>query len=147
MEKQISSAFAKAGRSEEANLSTQLMLEEDVLMDKAYRDKYDELAKEDVQKWGYKRGDLESRARSAADSEIEKIFNRTSLEMRKIMEREKGVYWMYEQTGKKVDKGTPLTPEMFRIFVEKIGSPDQAMRRAKKLGYTVYAPDQLASLR
>ena len=51
---------------------------------------------------------------------------------------------MYKQTEKKVLKGTPLTPEMYRIFMEKIGDPNKALVRAKKLGYKIYPPSEIA---
>lgn len=143
MEKRLLDAFSKVGQTQEANLAIQDFFEAENDIEKAYLKEYDRLAAEDVRIFGYKRNDLAKRARKAARPAEQKIFNRSSLRQRELQEREKGVPWMYKQTTKKVDKGTPLTPQMYRIFIEKVGDPAKALVRAKQLGYSVYAPSQL----
>lgn len=144
MEKRLLDAFAKVGQSEAANLAVQDFFEAENDIEKAYLSAYDALGKQDMQRFGFRRDDLAKRAREAALPEQEKIFNRSSLRSRALQEKEKGVPWMYKQTDKKVLKGTPLTPEMYRIFMEKIGDPNKAMVRAKKLGYKIYPPSEIA---
>lgn len=144
MEKRLLDAFSKVGQSEEANLAVQDFLEAENAIDEAYLKEYDRLAQQDMEKFGYKRNDLAKRAREAAEPEREKIFNRSSLRNRRLQERENGIQWMYKQTSKKVDKGTPLTSEMYGVFIEKIGNPEDALKRAKQLGYKIYSPSEIA---
>ena len=140
MEKRLLDAFAKVGQSEVANLAVMDFFEAENDIEKAYLKEYERLAEEDVKRFGFERKDLDKRARQAAKAEQQKIFNRSSMRQRSLLEREKGPQWMYKQTSKKVEKGTPLTPEMYRIFIEKVGSPEEALVRAKQLGYKIYSP-------
>lgn len=144
MEKRLLDAFSKVGQSEAANLAVQDFFEAENDIEKAYLKEYDRLAAEDEKRYGYKRNDLAKRAREASKDEQQKIFNRSTVRQRQLQEKEKGIPWMYKQANKKVEKGTPLTPEMFRIFIEKVGDPEKALVRAKQLGYKVYPPNELA---
>lgn len=144
MEQRLLDAFSKVGQSEAANLAVQDFFEAENDIEKAYLKEYDRLAAEDERRFGYKRNDLAKRATEASKDEEQKIFNRSSVRQRQLQEREKGVPWMYKQTEKKVEKGTPLTPEMYRIFIEKLGDPEKALIRAKQLGYKIYPPNELA---
>ncbi len=143
MEKNLLDAFGKVGQTQEANLAVQDFFEAENDIQKAYLSAYDELGKQDMQRYGFRLADLGKRAREASQPEQQKIFNRSSVRLRGLQEREKGVPWMYKQTGKKVVKGTPLTSEMYRIFIEKVGDPQKALVRAKQLGYTIYPPSEL----
>lgn len=141
MEKRMIDAFAKQGQTEEANLGVLDFFESENDINKAIESEFTRLARQDMERYGFKRNDLDERAIEASMPQQEKILNRSSLRNRQLIEKSKGAQWMYKQVNKKVDKGTPITPSMFRIFVEKIGDPEKALKRVKQLGYTILSPE------
>lgn len=135
MEQRMSSMFPKIGQSQEANLTTQEMLEGEVEMDKTYLKEFDRLADEDQEKYGYVRKDIQKRAVNAAKTEQDEVLKRTSYRIKEVEEQEKGLTSLKKQVGYKVLKGTPLTLTMAKLYKEKFG--DKALATAKANGYYI----------
>lgn len=138
-EQRLNSMFAQIGNKEEANLTIQAMLEGEEMMDKAYLENFDRLSDEDMEKYGYEKGDIEKRARRETEEFDKKILDRTSYQLRQIYEREQGINKLRKIADQKVPHGTPLTLEMAEVLVEKYGKVAEKM--AKKLGYSLPDPE------
>jgi hypothetical protein len=136
-EERLASMFPKVGQSIEANLTTQEMLEGEVILEEAYVKKYDELADSDVKLYGYPRNDIDKRARRAVEHLEEVTFNRSAYRMRELQESEMGRGKMMKGLNKKVPNGTPMTLQMGSLFLDKYKDPSKALKAAKKLGYKV----------
>ena len=143
MEKRISSMIPKVGQTNEANLSMQEMLEAETLLDRAYLDKFDEMQKEDMKTFGYERKDLDQRVRNAIKPVEKHIAKRTSFRLKELEEKEMGLSKLKENVGKNVPKGTPLTENMAKLYVNKFGK--DALNIAEKNGYYVALPDEYDS--
>lgn len=137
-EQRLASMAPEVGKTETANLTANVMLEGDMEMDQAYIDAYDRLAKEDFQKYGYERNDIDQRAREEIKPIEDKIMAKTSYRVREIYESEKGPKWLEENAMKKVPSGTYLTPTMAQIMSKMYnGDKTKAVENAKKLGYKI----------
>jgi hypothetical protein len=134
-EQRLNSMFPKIGQSQEANLTTQEMLEGEVALTTAYLNEYDRLSEEDEKNYGFERKDLNKRTRNNIKDKEREIFNRTSYRIKEIEEKEKGLQEMKKSVGKNVVKGTPLTFAMAELYEQKFG--DNALAIAKKNGYTI----------
>lgn len=143
-EQRLNSMFPKIGQDQEANLTTQEMLEAEEAMDKAYLDEFDRLQVEDDKNYGYERKDIEKRARQAIKPLENHIMQRASYRMKEIEENEKGLTSLKTDVGKNVVKGTPLTLAMARLYVDKYGK-ENALKVAEKNGYYIPTPDEFSS--
>lgn len=142
-EQRLNSMFPQIGQSKEANETIDAMLQGELKMDENYLRAYNELAKKDEQEFGYKRNDLDRRAREMTEKSDSEIMKETSFKLREIYEREKGIGWMQEHAMKKVPQGTPLTPQMYKILGKKYkGDPAQTIENAKRLGYEIPTASQ-----
>ena len=134
-EKRLNSVFPEIGKSREANLTVQEMIEGEVAADKAYLQEFDRISEEDRKKYGYVREDVSKRAREAAEPKDKKILQRTSYRIKEIQEQEEGLSALKSRIGQKVEKGTPLTLAMAKLYKDKFG--DQALKVAKDNGYYI----------
>ena len=134
-EKRLATMAPEIGRSREANLSAQEIIEGELAMDKAYLEAFDRISEEDNQKYGFEKKDIEKRARDAVKSTNKEILSRTSYRLKELEEQEKGLSKLKSEVGKNVVKGTPLTLAMAKLYKDKFG--DKALDVAKKNGYTI----------
>jgi len=148
LEQRMTTMFPRIGQDEEANETVQSILEGEVALDEAYLNAYNQLAKEDWEKYGYVRGDIEQRAREAFAPMEEKIVDKTSFKTREVYEREKGLTWLSEHANQKVSKGTYLTPQMLKVMKNKAGGDiETAIKNAKRLGYTIPNQEEILEWR
>lgn len=136
-EKRLNDMFAKIGQKKAANLTATEILEGELLLDEMLIEKYDQLAAEDMAKYGYKRGDLEQRAYDAVKPSEDLIFNRTLYKVKQLMEGEDTSLTNQRKVGKQVDKGTMLTIGMAKRYIDKYKDIKKALQVAKKNGYTI----------
>jgi hypothetical protein len=143
LEKVMAGAFASKGQTLEANMTIQEALEAELALDKAETEIYNQLAEEDMKKQGYEGGDIEARTFKAMEPIQKDIQERMAYRTRTIYEKEKGTKELYKLANKKAPTGTPLTRNMFQVFLKKTGSPEKAIERAKQLGYTILPNDKV----
>ncbi len=144
-EQRLNSMFPKVGQSEEANLTIQEMLDAEIALDKLYLEEYDRLTESDEKNFGYGRKDRAKRARLAIKPMENHVFNRAVFRMKEIEEQEKGLSDIKKKVGKNVDKGTPLTLAMAKLYYEKYG--DEAAKIAEKNGYKIPTLEDYKSFR
>lgn len=143
-EQRLNSMFPKIGQSNEANLTTQEMLEGEMALDKAYIDEFDRLSEEDEKNYGYVRKDISKRVHQAIKPLENHILDRSSYRMKEIEENEKGFSSMKKEVGKNVVKGTPLTLAMTKLYVDKFGK-ENALKVAEKNGYKIPTKEEWIS--
>lgn len=144
-EQRLLDMLPKIGQSKEANETVQNILEGELEMDEAYIKTYSQLEKEDMERYGYVKSDIQNRTDELLGDTNDKIFNKVSYRLREIEEREKGVGWLRGQALKKVKKGTYLTPEMAKIFSERYGGDVvKGIENAEKLGYQLPTEEESA---
>ena len=134
-EQKLNTVFPQIGQSEEANLTTQEMIESEVALDKAQVKIYDQLAEQDEKKFGYVRKDIGRRVDSILNDMNKQIFNRATYRMKEIEEKDKKASELKKQVGKKVPKGTQLTLAMGKLYLDKFG--DKAEKTAEQNGYVI----------
>lgn len=139
IEQQISSAYAKPGRSQEANLSSLALIgfEDDVNRERARIAR--ELEDKDEIKYGFAQKDIGKRTEAQIKEYANKRQDLLSYELRSIAEMN-----MTEAEMGKIDEvpqGTPLTPKMAEFLVRKYGSAQKAEREAKRMGFEIL-PDE-----
>jgi hypothetical protein len=144
-EQRLNSMFPQAGRTMEANLTNQEMLESESAMDRAYVNSYDKLVEDDVNKYGYVRSDIGKRAQQASEPMQKEIFDRSVYRMKEIQEKEKGEEKLLKEVGKKVPRGTPLTLAMRLFYKNKYNDINLALKKAKEDGYQVPSFDEYMS--
>ncbi len=144
-EKRLNSMMAQIGKSEEANLAAQEILEGEVAMDKAYLNNFDRLSEEDMKNYGFVKKDVSRRAHEAASHQEKDIFKRTSYRLRELEEQEKGLKSLKEKIGKPVSKNTPLTLSMAKLYKDKFGK--EALNVAKENGYYIPTLEEFESFR
>lgn len=144
-EKRLNSMMAQIGKSKEANLAAQEVLEGEVAMDQAYLENFDRLSQEDMQKYNFVKKDISKRAHDAAKYQEKEIFKRTSYRLKELEEQEKGFPTLKKQVGKNVSKGTPLTLAMAKLYKEKFG--DNALQVAEKNGYYIPSLEEFQTFR
>lgn len=143
-EQRLNSMFPEIGKKMAANEATSIMLQGEIDMDNNWLEAYNQLARNDMEKYGYVRRDADQRASELSNDKNLEIMKKTSYELRKNYEQEKGVRWMAENAKKKVVQGTPLTPEMFVVILEESGGDkNKAIENAKKYGYTIPTQEQI----
>jgi hypothetical protein len=142
-EQRLNSMFPKIGQSPEANLTVQEMLEGESSLDKAYLNEFDRLSEEDEKNFGYVKKDISKRAHQAMKPLENHILQRTTYRMKEIEEQEKGLSKLKSEVGKNVEKGTPLTMAMAKLYADKFG--DKALKVAEKNGYYIPSIEDFSS--
>lgn len=143
LEQRFATMFPEIGKSKWANLTTEAMLEADTEIDEVYLKNYDQIAQEDMQKYNFVRRDIDQRVEAASQAEQKDIMQKASYKTRQIYEAEQGTSKMIDNYQKPVPKGTPLTPEMAKIFYEKYNrDAKKAIENAEKLGYFIPTQDE-----
>mgnify|MGYP001071289250 CR=1 FL=1 len=139
IEKSMSEMFPMIGRSEASNETIQTMLESEVDLDQAFLDAYDELASQDKQRLGYiDSATFNDRLQAKLQPIEQDIINKAAYKTREIYERQQGPQWVEKHAFTKVEKGTPLTMQAAKRFVDKYeGDMEKALKNAEKLGYRV----------
>jgi len=141
-EQRLNSMFPQIGQSEEANLTTQEMLEGELALEKAYLDAYDKIAHQEEKEFGFIRRGIDRKARQTIKPLEQQIFDRTMFRIKQIQEQQEGLPPL-NQLQKKVAKGTPLTPAMARLMLERYGDVNTVHRVATKLGYDIPTDEEL----
>lgn len=146
LEQRMASQFPEIGKSKEANLTMDAILQGEIDMDKAYVDAFTRLQNEDLQKYGYERKDIDARAEKEVEPIYQKIMDRTSYLTRQQYEAEKGVKFIEDNIMKKVPRGTMFTPMTAKIMAKQYnGDFKKAVENAKKLGYTIPTVEEVKS--
>ncbi len=140
MEQRIGSMFPRVGQSEEANLTTQEILEGESALDKAYLRAFDELSQKDMDQYGYVRKDIDRRVDEILKPFDKEILDRAAFRTREIQESQWNDQKLAKEANKKVSRGTFLTPRMGGELYKKFG--DQTLEHAKKLGYSIPTPEE-----
>lgn len=134
-EQRLNSMMAQIGKSKEANLAAQEILEGEVALDHAYLNNFDKIAEEDQKKYNFVKKDIAKRARDQTKPFEKEIMQRTAYRLKEQEELEKGLSSIKKQVGKNVIKGTPLTLAMAKLYKDKFG--DEALKVAQKNGYYI----------
>lgn len=137
LEQRITQLAAQVGDPKINALMKQTMLEAELDTSKAYLNAFDRISQQDMEKYGYVRKDIQSRAYQASEEASKKILDRTSYKTRQLYEEEKGSRWLKENVNKKVPKGTVLTSEMINVMIDHHKDIKKAVENALKLGYKV----------
>lgn len=136
IEQQIASAFPQIGRSKEGNLTSLELLKYQQDIEEKRALLINDLAEKYEKELGYVPGSIEREA----DKELLKYGETKEKELaynlRKIYEN---AHPDSLKSTKPVAKGTPLTIEKAKYFIEKFG--DRAEEVAKKLGYDIEIPE------
>jgi len=143
-EQRLNSMFPKIGQTIEANEAAGIMLQGELDMDNNWLEEYNRISKEDMDRYGYVRRDAEQRATELADRKNQEVMNKTSYQLRRNFEDEKGARWMQDNAKKSVVQGTPLTPEMFVVMLKETGGDKaKAIANAKKRGYKIHTQEEI----
>lgn len=142
-ERRLNEMFPKIGQSMEANLTTQEILEGEFLLNELLVKAADKIAAQDVQQYGYERGDIEKRALKEIEPVEREIFNRQVYRMKELSEKERGIKKIQREVGKQVIKGTPLTLQMANLYIQKYGDLEKALQVAKKNGYKIPTVEEI----
>lgn len=144
LEQRINSIFPQIGHSQAANEELIALLEGELALDQAYVDAYANIKAQDIEKYGYPRGDIRDRAYEAIKDQEADIYNRTAYKTRQIYEADKGPEWLKRHANEKVPQGTYLTPEMNEILVKQAGGDhEKAAKNAQRLGYEAISPEDI----
>jgi len=134
-EQRLNSMMAQIGKSQEANLAAQEILEGEVALDRAYLTNFDKISQDDMQQYGFVKKDIAKRAREQSKPLEKEIMQRTAYRLKEQEEQEKGLPSLQKSIGKNVIKGTPLTLAMAKLYKEKFGK--NALNVAQKNGYYI----------
>lgn len=137
IEQQIALALPDLGKSNIANKTLGEAIRGEIQLSRERIRLADQIAKEDIDKYGYERADIARRVDEALIPIQEKINDNSAYRLRELYEQEKGSSFLRKNSMKKVVEGTPLTKEMYQILKEKYQSPEQVIDNARKLGYTI----------
>lgn len=140
MEQRIGSMFPQIGQSEEANLTTQEILEGESALDKVYLNAFDKESQKDMEQYGFVKKDIDKRVDNAIKDLDREILDRTAFRTREIQESQWSKSKLESESNKKVSKGTYLTPRMGAELYKKFG--DKTIEQAKKLGYKIPTPEE-----
>lgn len=143
LEKQLLNAFAATGETQASNMTKLEALKAEKELDEAQVATRDKLLEQDIAQFGAEQPYLGMRVNKELAPIEKEIMDRASFRIRKIYEKEKGYQNMNAKWNKSVPLGTPLTPEMGLILLNKTGSPEKAASLAKKLGYTIYSAEKI----
>lgn len=144
IEQQISGMLAKVGRSKEANLGVAEALSAETALERKKIELADDLASKYRKELGYVPADIGAQVDRQLSTYAKEVQNGLAYRLRELYEQEMGASGAAKQVIKKVPQGTPLTVLMAKMFIQKYGDVDKAIDNAKKLGYTIYSPDEIA---
>jgi hypothetical protein len=142
IEQQISNMLPKIGRSREANQTVVASFTAEQELARKKQEIADDLIEKYENELGYVPGNIASQVDKAVKPFAVEIQNKLSYNLRNIQENEMGEKVLKRSLNKKVPKGTPLTLQTAKLFMEKEGSKDLAMKRAQELGYTIPTVEQ-----
>ncbi len=137
IEQQISKMLAQIGRSDEANLTVIESLQSGQDLDRKKQEVSDQLIDQYEKELGYVPGNIASQVDKIVKPYAQNIQNRLAYRIRNIQENEMGENKLKRNLNKRVSQGTPLTLQVAGLLLSQEGSRDSAMKKAKKLGYTV----------
>lgn len=143
LEKQLLNAFASTGETQASNQTKLEALRAEKALDEAQVATRDRILNEDLEKYGAEQPYMGMRVNKELAPLEKQIMERASFRIRRIYEKEKGYQNMNAKWNKSVPSGTPLTPEMGLILLNKTGSPEKAASLAKQLGYTIYSAEKI----
>lgn len=142
IEQLITKLAAEVGDPKINALIKTTMLEAEDKMDKAYLESFDRLADQDLKEHGFVKSNIEQRAFKESEEMANEIMNEVSFKTRQLYEQEKGPLKLQEKMMEKVPKGTYLTPQMAKLFMQKYGDYRKGIENAEKLGYTIPTAEQ-----
>lgn len=137
LEQIMSSAFPRVGQSNEANLTVLEGVRAAKDLANMELQIGSELEQQDLNRLGYVDKDIEYRLQKAMEPESKKILDRLSYRTKVLSESEKSNKQLLAMTNKKVPQGTYLTRKMFNVFKRKLKTDEDALKRAKILGYKI----------
>ena len=143
LEKVALSSFAQTGESEENNLIKLMASRVELQLAKAKTEAYQEQLKEDLEKYGAEQPFIDQRMEPRLRAKQKEIVDRGSYKIRTLKEQHKGMKALDKKWNKSVTQGTPLTPKMFSIIQRHSQSPQEAIQKAKDLGYTILSKEQI----
>lgn len=143
LERQINSMLPKFGRKREANLTTAKLLKAEEELTKKRVEVADRISQEEMQKNGKLPFDFQQKVQKEFEPLVEQIQTRLSYDIQKLREQDKGIKSLREDAKKKVLPGTPMTTQNMAVFVDVYGSPKEAAKKAKELGYVIPTREQL----
>lgn len=150
LEQVMSTAFPRAGQSQEANETVMEGVQASYDLAKAKLDISNALEEQDRATLGYVGKDIDSRVEKALQPKAKEILDRLSYRTRVYWEKEKGDRGLSKIANQKVPNGTPLTRQMYQVLYRKTDPKlpteereEKAIERAKMLGYKIYNNDQV----
>lgn len=145
LEQVMSTAFPRAGQSQEANETVMEGVQASYDLAKAKLDISNALEEQDRATLGYVGKDIDSRVEKALQPKAKEILDRLSYRTRVYWEKEKGDRGLSKIANQKVPNGTPLTRQMYQVLYRKTDPKlatekreEKAIERAKMLGYKIY---------
>ncbi len=142
IEKQIASMLAKTGRSKEANQTVVESLRSEQDISKKKMELADELVERYEKELGYVPGNIASQVDKMVKPYAQATQDRLAYRLRNIQENETGEKSLKNNINKRVTRGTPLTLQSAKLLMEREGSKEGAMKKAKALGYQIPTIEQ-----
>ncbi len=131
-------AFAGVGKPEEANQTILEALKTEKELSEAEIAVRDKVLAEDVEQTGAERPYLQQRVDKILEPIQKNILEKGSFKTRVVYEKAEGYDKLKNDWNRPVPRGTPLTPQMGIILLQKTGDKAKAAEYAKQLGYTIY---------
>lgn len=136
-------AFAGVGKPEEANQTILEALKTEHELSEAEIAVRDQVLAQDVTESGAEQPYLQQRVNKILDPIQKEILQKGSYKTRVIYEKAEGYDHLLHNWNKPVPKGTPLTPQMGIILLQKTGDKEKAGEYAKQLGYSIYSANKI----
>jgi len=134
------------GKSDIANEALTVMTKSNADMNEVLTKNFNIISKKENAELGFEKKGINNRAIEASEEEHQQIFQGTLYQLQELREREMGLNKMEEKVGKRVTKGTPLTPVMAKLYFKKYGLKNAEII-AKKNGYFVPTPREYQSFK
>lgn len=147
LEQQFTFALPELGKSKAANATLAESTRANSAIIRAKHEISDRLADEDMKRYGYVRNDVGARVSKEMAPIAREIEDRAAFRVKEIIEGQKSDRELRKDAVKKVPQGTPLTPKMAAIFLERHGTPEKAFENAKKLGYDIISLEKIEEYR
>ena len=144
IEQQIADMQPKIGRTMEANLTVNEILETNVALEKLRNEISYAMEEEEVRVNGFAKPGLAHRVDEELRVKGQGLQDRLAFRTRAIHDGLTSKKQLRKEVDKPVPDGTYLTPIMAEIMKDKVGSPEKVIQRAKQLGYTIPTRDQVA---
>lgn len=136
-------AFAGVGKPEEANQTILEAIKTEHELADAEILIRDQVLQQDIDQTGAEQPYLQQRVNKILDPIQKDILQKGSFKTRVIYEKAEGYDQLAHKWNKHVPKGTPLTPQMGVILLQKTGDKAKASEYAKKLGYSIYPANKI----